>query len=208
MCGAVFPQVGCERSAPSYHPSVLDRGSDETQGPLGGLSLRVQADRIELAIGEESRHFEAFFEREYARLVRLLFAMTADLHEADELAQAAMSRVWERWDRVSQMASPAAYTFQIALNLQRKRVRDLRFRAKRVLLIRPTEPMQPHVPGEIVSALAMLPTGQRAALLLVEWVGITADEAARILGITAEGVRTRTHRAREMLRRSLEDHDG
>jgi RNA polymerase sigma-70 factor (ECF subfamily) len=168
----------------------------------------VQADKVELSIGQESRHFEAFFEHEYPRLVRLLFAMTADLHEADELAQDAMSRTWERWDRVSQMASPAAYTFQIALNLQRKRVRGFRIRARRILLIRPQEPMQPHVPGEVVSALAMLPTGQRAALLLVEWIGMTANEASQILGITTEGVRTRIHRARETLRRCLEDHDG
>jgi RNA polymerase sigma-70 factor (ECF subfamily) len=168
----------------------------------------VQADRVELTAGQESRLFEVFFEHEYPSLVRLLFAMTADLHEADELAQEAMSRAWERWDRVSQMTSPAAYTFQIALNLQRRRVRSLRVRAKRIPLIRPTEPMPPHVPGEVVSALAMLPTGQRAALLLVEWVGMTADEASQILGITAEGVRTRIHRARQMLRRSLEDNDG
>jgi RNA polymerase sigma-70 factor, ECF subfamily len=168
----------------------------------------VQADRVALTVGDESRTFEVFFQLEYPKLVRLLFAMTSDLHEADELAQAAMSRAWERWDRVSRMASPAGYTFQVALNLQRRRLRHLRVRARRIILIRPAEPLQPHVPGEVVSALATLPTEQRAALLLVEWIGMSADEAAQILGISAGGVRTRIHRAREALRRSLEDQDG
>jgi RNA polymerase sigma factor (sigma-70 family) len=168
----------------------------------------VQANEVALSTREESRPFEAFFEHEYPTLVRLLFAMTSDLHEADELAQAAMIRTWERWSRVSQMASPSGFTYRVALNLQRKRLRHLRVRAKALPLLRPAEPLQPHVPGEIVSALAMLPTEQRASLLLVEWIGMSAGEAALILGISAGGVRTRIHRARLTLRRSLEDERG
>ena len=133
--------------------------------------------------------------------------MTADLAEAEDLAQDAMSRTWERWERVGLMDSPAGYTYRIALNLQRKRIRHLAVRARRLPLVRPAQPVEPHVSGEIVSALRMLPSEQRAALLLIDWIGLSAEEAAPILGLTAAGVRTRIHRARQVLRSSLEVED-
>jgi RNA polymerase sigma-70 factor, ECF subfamily len=167
----------------------------------------VQADGVALTIQEERSSFEVFFQHEYPKLVRLLFAMTSDLSEAEDLAQDAMSRTWERWERVGQMDSPAGFTYRIALNLQRKRIRHLSVRARRLPLLLPAQPAEPHVSGEVVSALAMLPPEQRAALLLIEWIGMSVEEAAPILGVTAAGVRTRIYRARQALRRSLEDHD-
>ena len=151
--------------------------------------------------------FETFFAREYATLVRLMFALTGDLGEAEELAQEAMSRVFERWDRVRSADSPAAYTYQVALNLQRKRIRHLTMRARRLPLIRPTPPLGPHVPGELVSALASVPLDQRVALLLTEWLGMSSEEAGSVLGVSGAAVRTRVHRARDHLRSSLEDND-
>ena len=179
----------------------------ETADGPEGLSVRVQANKVLLNVKGEGRSFEVFFQHEYAKLVRMLFAMTSDLAEAEDLAQDAMSRTWERWERVGQMDSPAGYTYRVALNLQRKRIRHLGVRARRLPLIRPTHPVQPHVSGEVVSALAMLSPEQRAAVLLIEWVGMPAEEAAPILGVTVAGVRTRLHRARQALRRSLEDED-
>jgi RNA polymerase sigma-70 factor, ECF subfamily len=151
--------------------------------------------------------FDVFFANEYTKLVRLLFAMTSDLQEAEDLAQEAMSRAWAGWGEVSKTESPAGYTYRVALNLQRKRVRHLRVRARRLRLLGGSTPMEPHVPGELVSALAVLPPAQRAAVLLVEWAGMSAEEAGRALGVTAEGVRTRIHRAKRTLRESLEDAD-
>jgi DNA-directed RNA polymerase specialized sigma24 family protein len=119
--------------------------------------MRVQADEVALTAHQESHSFEVFFNHEYPKLVRLLFAMTSDLPEAEDLAQEAMSRTWERWEDVREMDSPAGYTSRISLNLQRKRIRHLRVRARRLPLLRPSSPMQPHVPGEVVSALATLP---------------------------------------------------
>jgi len=188
-----------------FDPQEPDSALHEESAGPGGLSIRVQADEVALAVKEESHSFEVFFQREYPKLVRLLFGMNSDLAEAEDLAQDAMSRTWERWERVGQMDSPAGYTYRAALNLQRKRIRHLSVRARRLPLIRPTQPMQPHVSGEVVSALAMLPPGQRAAVLLIEWIGMPVEEAASILGVTAAGVRTRIHRARQALRRSMED---
>jgi RNA polymerase sigma-70 factor (ECF subfamily) len=56
-------------------------------------------------------------------------------------------------------------------------------------------------------ALADLPVGQCEALVLVEWVGLSPEEAGRVLGIEAPSVRSRIHRAKAALRERLEFDD-
>jgi hypothetical protein len=51
----------------------------------------------EAAVDRVSLTFEAFFEREYAPLVRLAYLLSGDRAEAEEIAQEAMARVYERW---------------------------------------------------------------------------------------------------------------
>jgi DNA-directed RNA polymerase specialized sigma24 family protein len=54
----------------------------------------------------EARDFRAFFEHERVRLVRATLLLTGNVAEAEDLAQEALARVLERWDRVSEMESP------------------------------------------------------------------------------------------------------
>jgi DNA-directed RNA polymerase specialized sigma24 family protein len=56
---------------------------------------------------------------------------------------------------------------------------------------------------DVLAALRTLPRTQLEALLLVEWLGMTSEEAGRILGIDPASVRGRIHRAREALRATL-----
>lgn len=51
---------------------------------------------------------------------------------------------------------------------------------------------------ELVQLLAKLPDHEREALL-VAWDDLSADQAARVLGISAGAVRVRIHRARKRL---------
>jgi len=57
---------------------------------------------------------------------------------------------------------------------------------------------------ELVELLAKLPYHEREALLLVAWDDLSADQAARILGISAGAVRVRIHRARKRLQAEKE----
>jgi RNA polymerase sigma-70 factor (ECF subfamily) len=56
-------------------------------------------------------------------------------------------------------------------------------------------------------ALASLTTGQREAVVLVEWLGMDQEEAATALGIKPGSVRAKLSRAKADLRRMLEDED-
>lgn len=156
--------------------------------------------------GVDVRDFDAFFEREYAPLLRLMFAMTGNLLEAEELAQEAMTRALERWDRVGAMASPAGYVYRTAVNLNRSRIRRL---SRSVRWSRPQRSFdaEPEVIGSLVAALRSLSRGQREAVLLVEWLGLDAGEAGRILGISPSSVRSRVHRAKAFLVKPGESDD-
>lgn len=154
--------------------------------------------------------FEEFFRAEYPGLVRAFYVLTADQAEAEELAQEAMARAYERWERVGAMASPAGYLYRIGVNLNRQRMRHLAVRARRLLAATRDAPSE-QVPGvrrEIAEAIASLSRGQREAFMLVEWLGLNAEEAGGVLGIAPASVRSRVHRAKAVLRSRLSDEGG
>jgi len=143
--------------------------------------------------------FDAFFERESGRLFQAMFLATGNRAEAEDLCQEALARAYERWDRIRRMDSPAGYVYQTAFNLHRKRIRR-----RRDPVAAPESPPDPgsvaELRDQILRALRALPVTQQEALLLVEWVGMTAEEAGGVLGIDASSVRGRVHRARSTLR--------
>jgi RNA polymerase sigma factor (sigma-70 family) len=114
-----------------------------------------------------------------------------------------MARVFERWDRVSAMESPGGYVYRVAVHLNGRRLRRLALHARRVAVVgRHNEGTEgPHVRSELAEALAVLARGQREAFLLVEWLGMSSEQAGEVLGIAPASVRSRLHRARELLRR-------
>lgn len=161
--------------------------------------------RLPLEAMRTTLDFESFFRAEYRRLCQALVMLVGDAFEAEEIAQETMTRVLERWDRVSTMDSPTGYAYRTALNLQRKRIRRLAVRAKRRFASIPTGDVAADA-GErhdVRRALTSLPDAQREALVLVDWLDMDHDEAARTLGISAGNLRVRLHRARSALRDAL-----
>ena len=153
----------------------------------------------------EARDFESFFRAEYRSLCQALVLLVGDAFEAEEIAQETMTRVLERWDRVGVMDSPAGYAYRTALNLQRKRIRRLAVRAKRRFASVPVADIGADASDrhDVRRALQELPVGQRAALILVDWLDMDTDEAGRILDLKPASVRVRLHRARAALRDAL-----
>lgn len=159
-------------------------------------------------VGETSA-FERFFLEMHDRLFQALYLLTGDRYEADDLAQEALLRAYERWDRVRTMDSPAGYVYRTALNLHRSRLRKLSVRARRAFAAVPSEDPVSAVAAsqDVRRALARLPRGQREALVLVGWLDLSAEEAGRVLGIEASSVRGRLHRGRLTLREQLGERD-
>jgi RNA polymerase sigma factor (sigma-70 family) len=149
--------------------------------------------------------FEEFFRASYQRLARAMLLLTGDRFEAEELAQDAFVRIYERWERVQDMESTEGYLFRTAMNLHRNRLRRLAVRARR----RPLAPEGSDQIGsvdpkaDLLRALTKLRDGHREVLVLVDWLGLGSEEAGEVLGLSGEAVRARLHRARGALREVL-----
>jgi RNA polymerase sigma-70 factor (ECF subfamily) len=105
------------------------------------------------------------------------------------------------------MRSPAGYAYQIALNLQRSRLRRLRVHGAG-LDIQETA-LDPYGAADLRvdlgKALRRLPAKLREALFLVDYLGLESETAGKLLGINPSSVRVRVHRARLALREGMEE---
>ena len=159
------------------------------------------------ATSVEASSFGWFFDTHYRSLCEALCLITGDAFEAEELAQEAMTRALERWERIASMDSPAGYVYRTAMNLNRNRIRRVVVRARRSIADTPTADHSVGVSDrqDIRRALAEIPPGEREALVLVDWLQMNAEEAGRVLEIAPGSVRVRVHRARAKLREELGD---
>jgi RNA polymerase sigma-70 factor (ECF subfamily) len=160
--------------------------------------------------GERASSFEAFFGAERARLFGTLCLIAGDRSEAEELMQEAFLRVWERWDRVSELENPTGYLYRTAFNAFRSRLRRAVRATRRV--VASADPADPF-PGiddrhDLLDALRSLPTRQRVAVVLTELTDLSSEEAGEILGIKPVTVRVLASQGRSALRRRLEAADG
>ena len=149
----------------------------------------------------DARSFERFFHDEYERLGRALYLVTGNRAEAEDVAQEAMVRVYEHWERATNADSTVGYLYRTALNLHRSRLRRAAVRLRRAPRVAPNDPLAAADDrDELGRLLAALPDGQREALVLVAWLGMSADEAGAVLGIEPVSVRVRVSRAKAALR--------
>jgi RNA polymerase sigma factor (sigma-70 family) len=155
-------------------------------------------------------HFETFFRDEYERLFRALCLFTGTKHEAEEVAQEAFVIVWERWERVGAMDNPSGYLYRVAMNAARHRFRRGKLARRHLHEATAIDELQRiDDQDEAWRALRALPPQQRAALILVGYLGCSSEEAARILGNKASTVRVLTARGRAVIRgQALEANDG
>jgi RNA polymerase sigma-70 factor (ECF subfamily) len=146
--------------------------------------------------------FEDFFFEQHDRLYRALFFVTGDASDAEDLAQDAFLRLWERWDDVGGIDDPVAYLFTVAMNGFRMRLRRAKVAARHV--VQPTPPADAfheiELREDLRQLIAALPTRQRAALVLTEIFGYDAAKAGEILGARPSTVRSLAHRGRAALK--------
>ncbi len=172
-----------------------------------GEPTHVEADR---ASGADPRSFEAFFAAEHARLERALYVLTGNREEAEELMQDSFIAVWERWDRVGPMDDPVGYLYRTAMNRHRGSLRRAARLARKAVPITPSrdELAAAEERDAIARAIAMLPTRQRVAIVLVEMLGFDAPAAASVLKVKEATIRSLASQARASLRGTLEGKDG
>jgi RNA polymerase sigma-70 factor, ECF subfamily len=153
--------------------------------------------------------FEEFFLRERPRLLGSMVLVVGNALEAEEIVQEAFVRLWERWDRVGAMDDPTGYLYRTAFNVQRSAYRRALRAARRTLSLGTGPDPYATVAGReaIVRALGTMTPRERAAVILTELDGYTAEETAMIMGIRPGTVYVLVSKGRKALHASTEVDD-
>ena len=150
----------------------------------------------------------AFCTREHPRLVGSLDLYCGDLGVAEELADEALIRVCDNWEKVRVMTAPGAWAHRVAMNLansyyRRKKAERravARAAARTQLVHEDPDAADAHALRE---ALHLLPPRQRTVIVLRYYLDLPPAEIAEFTNNTPGAVRTLTSRAIAALRREL-----
>jgi RNA polymerase sigma factor (sigma-70 family) len=154
--------------------------------------------------------FASFFAQHHEALFRALWLLTRDRHEAEEVAQEAFLRLWERWDRVAAGPDPLGYLYRTAMNHWRSRLRRMSVAARKTVHQSWRDDGTEAVEARdvVVRCLATLPPRQRAAVVLVDVLDLSSERAGAVLGIRPVTVRVLAGRARATLAKEMGAIDG
>ena len=173
-----------------------------------------QAEPVETVVELDLTGFDGFFAREYPKLVVLLTAATGHRAVAEDLAQEAMIRAHQRWDRISQYDIPAAWLRRVALNLAtngRARRRSERRALERLAGERPVWEValgRDDGADDFWSVVRQLPSRQCAAVILHYLEDHSVADVAAILGCAEGTAKAHLHKGRANLARLLQTPEG
>jgi RNA polymerase sigma-70 factor (sigma-E family) len=150
--------------------------------------------------------FAAFVAARYRALVRRGVLLTGDSGHAEDLTQSALIKTYLAWSRIRDPANAESYARKTQVRLA-LRARGRRWRgeiaAARIPEPAPGQPAgQDDLALDVRRALAALPAGQRAVLMLRYLDDLSEAETARLLGIPVGTVKSRTARALASLRQT------
>jgi RNA polymerase sigma factor (sigma-70 family) len=153
-------------------------------------------------------------EQHSARVYRLAYRLTGNVHDAEDLTQEVFVRVFRSLSTYTP-GTFEGWLHRITTNLfldQVRRKKRIRFDALAEdadarLPGREPDPSRAyddtHLDDDVQAALDALPPDFRAAVVLCDIEGLTYEEIAATLGIKLGTVRSRIHRGRAQLREAL-----
>ena len=167
-------------------------------------------DRVEWAVPS----WDEVVEQHSARVYRLAYRLTGDRHDAEDLTQEVFVRVFRSLSGYTP-GTFEGWLHRITTNLfldQARRKAKIRFDAfadgaETRIPSRAVTPDFAVLEGifddDVENALAALPPDFRAAVVLCDIEGLSYEEIADVLGLKLGTVRSRIHRGRAMLRKTL-----
>jgi RNA polymerase sigma-70 factor (sigma-E family) len=152
--------------------------------------------------------FVAYVAARRPALRRTAYLLSGDWHRAEDLAQAALARLYVRWPSVQRRAAVDAYARQVLLRLY---LDERRLRSWAEVPVADPEPAgavaDPALPAvdrlDLMAALARLPARQRAVLVLRFWEDLPVDAVSRALDLPSGTVKSLSSRGLDALRRDL-----
>jgi len=161
---------------------------------------------------DDERAYSQFVQGRVLALQRTAYHLCGDWHEAHDLVQAALIRLYRHWRRVSAADSPDAYVRRMLVNVFLDQRRGWWARHVRPFGDPPETPVTSAdlaaADGrvDLAGALTRLSPGQRAVLVLRYWEGLDVAETAAALGCSPGTVKSQTSYAITALRRLLPEY--
>lgn len=144
--------------------------------------------------------FDSLVRAYQAPLWRFLRHLLGDAHLAEDVAQETFLRAYLALSSFRAGARFSTWLFQIGRNAGLDAIKARTRRQHYTSMLRPPPPVaDPHARVELTEALAALPTALREALLVVEVLGFSYDEASAVIGVPTGTVKSRVFRARTTL---------
>lgn len=154
--------------------------------------------------------FEAWMTARQPALLRTAYLLTGDTHNAQDLVQTTLAKLYLAWDRIRDREHIDAYARRALINEHRSGWRRP-FRRREVLAERlPERGVEDNrFDGEHQALWAFvntLPPKQRTVIVLRYYEELTEAETAQLLGITVGTVKSQASRALAGLRERLPEH--
>jgi RNA polymerase sigma-70 factor (ECF subfamily) len=149
--------------------------------------------------------FEAWYRAQHPALLTSIALISGRPDFARDAVDEALVRALERWETVRRMDSPGGWTYRVALNLLRRRMRRIAFEAR---VLRRGAVREPATPprGEVWDVVAGLPQRQREVVVLRYVADLSQPEIGRVLGIARSTVSSTLTDAHRALAGLLDDH--
>jgi RNA polymerase sigma-70 factor (sigma-E family) len=151
--------------------------------------------------------FAEYMSARLPSLRRLALLLCQDWHQADDLVQAAMTKLYLHWYRAAGADNIEAYVRSIVV---REFLRERRTAWARRVSLADQVPEAPAPTGDhdgaldLQTAVAALPPRQRAVLVLRFYCDVNVEQCAHVLGCTPGTVKSQTAKALATLRHSLD----
>jgi RNA polymerase sigma-70 factor (ECF subfamily) len=180
-------------------------------------------------IAGEADAFDRFVEYFRKKIFHYSWLMCGHREDAEEVAQETLLKVFENFSQLREPERVRPWVFRIAKNACLMKRRKSAFAPPRELSLDELMPareqrdgqfqiqiadwsrlpedqvLQSELRKELATAIAGLPEIYRSVILLRDVEGLSTQEAAQILDLTEDVIKTRLHRARLAVRKKLDE---
>lgn len=192
--------------------------------PIPGEEVQLARDLLAGVEGAFDR-FVAFF---HSKLFKYTMLVCRQREDAEEITQETLLRVFQNLNQLKDPARVKPWVFRIARNACLMKRRKSVFAPERELSLDEFMPNSSHVDGQrkieiadwsalpedqamqsqlreaLHQAIAELPEIYKVVVLLRDVEGLSTEDAAEVLDITEDTVKTRLHRGRLALRKDMD----
>jgi RNA polymerase sigma-70 factor (sigma-E family) len=159
----------------------------------------------EAAMTDRDADFTAYLGARQPRLLGIAYLLTGNRHEAEDLLQTSLAKLYLSWDTIRDRGNVDAYARRILVNENNSRWRRAWRRRELVTDEVPDTTAVHDRPDDGVGAavwdvVQTLPRKARAVVVLRYYEQLSEAETAELLGISVGTVKSQCHRALATLR--------